>query len=858
MAAKLQKVSFFSLAEIRVRIVDRFYDNTLQENFNLNISRDKASNRLAEEQKKIIELEQKVRELNKGIQSAQLKARSEQQRSSEKNGKLQSLTNKVRELEVQLADKTARSDVDSVIVKKMESGGQAIAMELDRQKQTNAELAHQNEELRGTCKALEEELLTTRAALEKKTNVSKQAMTDLLNNYKDSERKSMEKATECEQLKAQLQSVSAKLERIEKRRTDLEARVEESELRNADLIKKIHQYERSARMALNVAGTPTALRGGQSIVDIPRAAGSSGYGDSFSMLRTTSSSHDLSIRTSPERAVHFTDHGHDKLMDISSSMEITLRFLKERIEQLERDKAELTNDLKAQQEEMQKNLVKTKEAVGSMQALERKVQDLQNEKENLVSRLATQRQLYVSNEETMRAKELEHRGLKAKITSAELHLREKDSKISQMTGQLEALRLEISQMAGDRQRLVSSAKATEHEMKSLEDSSHAIRTERDQLAARLADMNMELKEGALATKDAPVAVNNVCEGTEGKGHYLRQLNTQGRLNEALSELEQVKRLLEDSRRQEQKQKEQVERLMYEEKHWKQAAVTAKKTSEDYHKSVYEEKITQLQHNQESLLARNDALVAEIDRLRHEQRDSANRVSLLNQKLAECERSLESTNQIRNTLSQQVLGLQKAETEWSKLEREMREELVVLRKDRLVLTSEVEELKRKLLRAEVEKKEVDGFRARLDREVASLKRHIEALEEEKARTEAAVRNTLSERKAIDKSLAAMEKENSELYRNCAQLQSQLEMVIEQREMNFTHKRKLLESQLSLVRDQLEAEKKRRLELQQRDARAGAGAGTGAGGAGPERHFSRASDLRSSRSKSIQRQKSPFRV
>ncbi|KAK5979806.1 hypothetical protein GCK32_019882, partial [Trichostrongylus colubriformis] len=93
-------------------------------------------------------------------------------------------------------------------------------------------------------------------------------------------------------------------------------------------------------------------------------------------------------------------------------------------------------------------------------------------------------------------------------------------------------------------------------------------------------------------------------------------------------------------------------------------------------------------------------------------------------------------------------------------------------ERLVLTSEVEEQKRKLVRAEVEKKEVDGFRARLEREVASLKKHVEALEEEKARTEAAVRSTLSERKAIDKSLAAMEKENSELYRNCAQLQSQI--------------------------------------------------------------------------------------
>lgn len=82
-----------------------------------------------------------------------------------------------------------------------------------------------------------------------------------------------------------------------------------------------------------------------------------------------------------------------------------------------------------------------------------------------------------------------------------------------------------------------------------------------------------------------------------------------------------------------------------------------------------------------------------------------------------------------------------------------------------------------------------------------------------------------------------------------------MVIEQREMNFTHKRKLLESQLALVRDQLEVEKRRRLDVQQREARSG---GASAGGPAPERHFSRASELHMSRSKSIQRQKSPFRV
>ncbi|ETN84154.1 hypothetical protein NECAME_07038, partial [Necator americanus] len=357
-----------------------------------------------------------------------------------------------------------------------------------------------------------------------------------------------------------------------------------------------------------------------------------------------------------------------------------------------------------------------------------------------------------------------------------------------------------------------------------------------------------------------------------------------RLSDVEHELEQAKRLLEDSRRQQRKEKEHLDKLQSEERQWKQVAVTAKKTSEEYHKSVFEERITHLQHNHDALLSRNDALAAEIDRLKAELRDSNHRVALLNQKLAESERIVDDANQSKRTMTQQILAFQKTESEWSKLEREMREELVMLRKERLVLTSELEELKRKLVRVEVEKKELDGFRARADREVASLKKHIEALEEEKSRTEIAVRNTLSERKAIDKSLAAMEKENTELYRNCAQLQSQiaqlerdagsrnvskmmkeqseleskisklttekrqLEMVIEQKELTFAHKRKMMESQLSLLRDQLEAEQKRRLGSQH---------GGGAGPA-PERQFSRASDLRMSRSKSIQRQKNPFRV
>lgn len=39
----------------------------------------------------------------------------------------------------------------------------------------------------------------------------------------------------------------------------------------------------------------------------------------------------------------------------------------------------------------------------------------------------------------------------------------------------------------------------------------------------------------------------------------------------------------------------------------------------------------------------------------------------------------------------------------------------------------------------------------------------------------MKDTLAERRAIDKSIAAMERENAELYKNCGQLQTQIQQL-----------------------------------------------------------------------------------
>lgn len=65
--------------------------------------------------------------------------------------------------------------------------------------------------------------------------------------------------------------------------------------------------------------------------------------------------------------------------------------------------------------------------------------------------------------------------------------------------------------------------------------------------------------------------------------------------------------------------------------------------------------------------------------RQELRDYSQKINSLNLKMADVERRAAADREGKTTLSQQLAAFQRIENDWNRLEKEMREELKVLRK-----------------------------------------------------------------------------------------------------------------------------------------------------------------------------------
>lgn len=257
---------------------------------------------------------------------------------------------------------------------------------------------------------------------------------------------------------------------------------------------------------------------------------------------------------------------------------------------------------------------------------------------------------------------------------------------------------------------------------------------------------------------------------------------------------------------------------------------------------------QMDYNQCSMKLKTNEM--ERNTLKNEIEEIRNRNVNASRKIAELQEEIRKLTTDKACAQDRLNALEKFETDHRTLQGGMRRELELLMADKVRLTNEVDDLKRRLLRTETERRELDANRARLERERCALKSHIETLEMDKQKCDATIRQTAIERQAMDKSLSAMENENMELYRNCSQLQNQLsqlekenggralveistqkrllegqlqhlthekrelEQIYEEREKGYMQKMRMFESKIAILHEQLEDERKRRRDFVER--------------------------------------------
>lgn len=219
---------------------------------------------------------------------------------------------------------------------------------------------------------------------------------------------------------------------------------------------------------------------------------------------------------------------------------------------------------------------------------------------------------------------------------------------------------------------------------------------------------------------------------------------------------------------------------------------------------------------------------------------------VNNRVSELQRQLQDANTEKNRVEDRFLSVEKVVNTMRTTETDLRQQLETAKNEKRVATKELEDLKRRLAQLENERRNSSQLSDGWKKEKITLLKKIELLENEKRRTDAAIRETALQREAIEKSLNAMERENKELYKNCAQLQQQIaqlemengnrileltnkqreeqerqlirmrqekgqiEKVIENRERTHRNRIKQLEDQIAILRDQLDGERRRRRE------------------------------------------------
>uniref|UniRef100_A0A915BVU4 Major antigen n=2 Tax=Parascaris univalens TaxID=6257 RepID=A0A915BVU4_PARUN len=422
---------------------------------------------------------------------------AEQEREREKRIiELERVQTEKNEMMTQLTEKNDQLALLSDFVKQLEQAQKKAISDLEVERTKSAEADVDRTKMRTENERLSRELAQTREILDKKAASSKIALNDIVENYRAAERARTEALREKETIAGELAALRDRLTMVDAKRVDAERRLADSEASRRQLQQQVTHFEASARRALSCARAETSMRSQQLANGVATTGTSAAAPTSFFVLRGSVSSQNIA---SPRKDQ--ADEADSEQMDISTSVEITFRYLRDRIDQLEKDKMECSSSLARIRAELQRTTEQGRQSAQTVDDLRRQITKIEEEKHGVESRLASSRQLLLSQEEVMRSRDREVKSLKSRLMSADLHSREREAKIATLNEHIASLKTELSTMEEERRswkesealweeehaRLEILQKRTDDELQRCHAELSSLSSVKENLAARLSE-----------------------------------------------------------------------------------------------------------------------------------------------------------------------------------------------------------------------------------------------------------------------------------------------------------------------------------------------------------------------------------
>ncbi|KAK0395391.1 hypothetical protein QR680_001257 [Steinernema hermaphroditum] len=788
------------------------------------------------------------------ISVLQSKVAAAEETKEKKVAEVERIKGQVKDFEYLVEDKKGEIGSLSALLKRYEKNQQDMLKELEELKEKNSRLQQEAQSATQEKDVLTRELGSVQKTLDRKTETNQKAVNDLLENYRQVEREKVEVIRLVDEKDSELDMLRGRLDAAENRRRSAEAKIEQHSETIKKLTERLSHYENSAKKALSYAKAHSMRRHkgqtGASFQDLSKSTlkhsnltlDESYLGDTH-ILRPSSSFVDVSTvyqdRLVPENS-DLIGADPEKL-NIRSSVEITFKILKDRIDELEREKNATSTELLKMKAECDGHQSTFATMENRIRSLEKQVQSLEHERTTLEAKLASSRQLLLSQEESLRANDNDRRLFKAKMVSADLHSRDKDARLQVLGEQIQVLRNDIARLEKEKHQFKQLEGSWEVERSRLDHQLGSYASQIDQLKSDITKLSRQKEIRFVSTADSystkcprgphQLAIQN----------YVKQISLTEKLHESERNISVQKDRCMELERTITTHKESLIRMQTNEDHYKTKLDGMKRSAHEV--GQMEKRLETMRMEMDALGARCKTSEHEREQLRREFLEVKSKYNFSQQKINDLQQIINEVSSDKKRAIDRLEHLERNERDNISLKNDLRRELEGLRSERLTLSAELEDAKRKIQKLSVEKREIEAQRSRLDRERAALKTHIQALELDKQRIESTIRQTTAERQALDKSLGAMEKENSELYRNCSLLQSQvanlereslnkvaethtkkkvqlegelsrvnqekrqLEKVLEQREHNYTHKSRVFEAQIANLREQLEVERRR---------------------------------------------------